>query len=293
MLKMPTEDSMEPKVGIIDELVSFTDLAPTLLSLAADAKDSKPSAFMEGRVFFGRHKAPEPDFLYCATDRLDGNTELKSRSIRTKEWRLIENIVPNKPYLSTVLFRNQAPGYKELLRLREDGDRSFLFLADTKPRYELYNIQEDPEEARNVASLPQFQETLRTLNMTLISKYPTDLGIQLSEAALVAQMYPNETQPFTEPVSISIDKEKGEPRMVLSCPTPSSSILYRFKRRGYAYFNHEVSHWFIYTEHHGRTNLYIDRLKAIVERFPNVYLEAKATRYGFKDSDSVTASLSA
>ena len=292
MLKMhgasSTQQSEKPHV--VDDLVSFLDIAPTILSFATNEKFTK-LPFMEGRVFFGEQSEAAPEFLYCAADRLDGNVDLKARSIRTKDWRLIENLVTDKPYLAPLAFRDQAPGYQELLRLHRQGGSSFPFLAQQKPRFELYNIQKDPEEANNVASVPENKATFKRLKKSLQSMYVTDLGITHTESELVAEMYPNGTQPMTAPVAISIDTET-EPKFVLSSTTPSASILYRFKRRGYAYFNHEVSNWFTYAETDGPTNLDVASLKLLSERYPHVFLEAKATRYGYQDSTSVTASLS-
>ncbi|MBL8826659.1 MAG: sulfatase, partial [Planctomycetaceae bacterium] len=54
--------------SVVDDLVAFVDLGPTVLSIAG----IKPPANMQGQAFLGQHQAEKPrDYVYGARDRMD------------------------------------------------------------------------------------------------------------------------------------------------------------------------------------------------------------------------------
>ena len=57
------------KAGTKDnQLISFVDFAPTLLSLSGE----EPKAYMQGQAFLGDYKAEERKYIHAAADRFDG-----------------------------------------------------------------------------------------------------------------------------------------------------------------------------------------------------------------------------
>src|SRR5690606_30206047 len=61
---------------ITDELVSFEDMAPTLLTLAG----IEVPEYMKGRVFMGEKPQPKKQYVFSSLDRTDASSEL-SRSV--------------------------------------------------------------------------------------------------------------------------------------------------------------------------------------------------------------------
>ena len=81
--------------GTIDnQLVSFVDLAPTVLSLAGIA----PKDYMQGQAFLGTFKAEqERKYIHAAADRFDEFTDA-IRAVRDKRFKYIRNYRPQQPY---------------------------------------------------------------------------------------------------------------------------------------------------------------------------------------------------
>ena len=67
--------------GRTDRLISFVDLAPTMLSLAGMTKRDG----MQGRAFLGKHTAPPNAYIYGSADRFDEYTD-RSRAVRDERF---------------------------------------------------------------------------------------------------------------------------------------------------------------------------------------------------------------
>ena len=82
------------KPGTVDgQLVSFVDLAPTVLNLAG----VEIPPHMQGRPFLGRDLPPEREYVYSIRDRMDERYDM-IRSVRGKQFRYIRNYRPWKTY---------------------------------------------------------------------------------------------------------------------------------------------------------------------------------------------------
>ena len=78
--------------GTSDRLISFVDLAPTMLSLAG----IKPPEWMQGGAFCGKYESPEPEFSFGFRGRMDERYDLV-RSVRDKRYMYIRNYMPHRP----------------------------------------------------------------------------------------------------------------------------------------------------------------------------------------------------
>ena len=77
-----------------DQLTSFVDLAPTLLSLAGIQLPD----YMPGLAFLGEHRAAEKrTYIHAAADRFDGFTDA-IRAVRDKRFKYIRNYRPEQGY---------------------------------------------------------------------------------------------------------------------------------------------------------------------------------------------------
>ncbi|HEU5118166.1 MAG TPA: sulfatase-like hydrolase/transferase [Isosphaeraceae bacterium] len=146
-----------------DRLISFVDLAPTALSLAGIGAPE----MMQGVAFLGS-KAGEPrKYVYGFRDRMDERYDML-RSVYDGRYRYIRNYRPELPW-----FHHQYIGYmyemdtmKDWERLSDEGNLhgpTALFMADIKPTEELYDVQADPWEVRNLADSAEHRETLEKL----------------------------------------------------------------------------------------------------------------------------------
>jgi N-sulfoglucosamine sulfohydrolase len=137
-----------------DKLLSGEDLAPTLLQAAGlhPAENLTGVSFLpllRGESFEGRksiisERGPHGSGLPRGSSPFD-----LGRAIVTEQWKLIYNVTWQLPY-QPVDFN-----LDEIKALQADGklDRKLadLYLAPTRPMFELYDLKNDPHEMTNLA----------------------------------------------------------------------------------------------------------------------------------------------
>ncbi len=185
--------------NVNQELVSFLDLAPTVLSLAG----IEPPAHIQGRAILGDFAGNKPphEYVYAARDRFDEQYDLV-RAVRDTRYKYIRNYRTEKPYALWMAFANAMPTMQELFRLHADGALTgpqTLWMRSRRPVHELYDTAEDPYEVRNLAYNPTYKDELMRLQQALDSWIATsgDWGFR-SELDMVESMWPNGEQPVTD-----------------------------------------------------------------------------------------------
>ncbi len=181
-----------------DQLISFVDLAPTMLSLVG----LEPRAHMQGRAFLGpfQDEKPPHEYIYAARDRFDEQYDM-GRAIRDKQYKYIRNYYPDKPYVLSMAYPNVMPTMQELYRLDAEGaleGPQTLWLQSSRPVHELYDLDADPHEINNLARNPEHRERLRRMQEALDTwmRDINDLG-PVSELDMVEQGWPGGVQPET------------------------------------------------------------------------------------------------
>lgn len=213
------------KAGTINEqLVSFVDFAPTLLSLTG----IDPPEYMQGQAFLGEHKAQKyRKYIHAAADRFDGFTDV-IRAVRDKRFKYIRNYRPEQGYYLPVVYRERIPTMQELLRLRDEEnltDAQSQWFRTTKAVEELYDCSRDPYELNNLADDADYKEKLEELRAEM-DRWLADIGDKpnLPESELVAQLWQGEkTQPETAKPIIKLTEGK----INISCSTDGASIGYK------------------------------------------------------------------
>jgi arylsulfatase A-like enzyme len=154
--------------GSVDsQLVSFLDLAPTVLNLAGVPL---PKQF-QGRPFLGPNLPPAREYIYSCHDRMDERYET-IRATRDKQYRYIRNYRPFLPYYQYMNTSEGSPIMKDLRRLHAAGKlppHAARWMADTKPVEELYDTESDPHELRNLAADPAFRPVLERMRKAHIA----------------------------------------------------------------------------------------------------------------------------
>jgi uncharacterized sulfatase len=146
--------------GRSDRLVSFVDLAPTVLSLAGIA----PRSHMQGHAFLGVHQAPEQPYAFGFRGRMDERLDLV-RSVRDKRYIYIRNYMPHKIYGQHLAYMFETPTTTVWKRLYDEGKLNDVQSRfwQTKPPEELYDLEQDPDEVTNLAESPAHQAELKRL----------------------------------------------------------------------------------------------------------------------------------
>jgi uncharacterized sulfatase len=147
---------------VVDELVTALDLAPTFISLAG----AEVPAHMQGRIFFGPMKQPEPAHIFAVRDRCDGDVD-RIRCIRSQRYKYIRNFNAELPYVESG-FRN-VDVVRLLIKLHEAGELPPLNAGyfQPKPAEEFYDLDADPWELNNLISSPDHQQTVAEMRAEL------------------------------------------------------------------------------------------------------------------------------
>ncbi len=247
-----------------DELVSFIDFAPTMLSLAGLTIPD----YMQGQVFLGKAKAEPRQYIYAFRDRMDPAPET-IRAVRDKRYQYVRNYRPDLPYIGFIPYRDQAQMMQEILRLKEAGKLGpgqWQFRAEKKPLEELYDTRQDPHQIHSLAADPAYFDKLAELRKAhedFVDKYG-DLGM-MPESELIEYLWPPDgKQPTTEAPVIAVKDQK----IHMQTDTDGASIAYRFA---------EKEPWQLYTE------------PIALKKQQKV--EALAIRIGWKESEKVQKQL--
>lgn len=251
-----------------EQLISFVDLAPTVLSLC----NIETPEFMDGRPFLGPFKTKnEREYVHAASDRFDESYDA-SRAVRDKQFKYIKNLFPEKPMFLPIKYREQMPMMRELLRLKEsnnlDSLQSLWFMA-SKSVEELYDLNQDPHELQNLASNPAFKDQLERLRTALKNWEGSfeDLN-KMPEKKLLDRLWPSGVQPLTSKANIKRKKDK----ISLSSNTPGAIIAYKWKKTGLR------EPWYIFQHD---IQLQNDTLLVIAHR--KGYLPSEVSEQGFVD----------
>ncbi len=151
--------------SVNQELVSFVDFAPTTLRLAG----VEIPASMEGQPFLGPDRAPSREYVYGARDRADDMFEM-SRAVTDGRYIFVRNYMPHLPYIQPGFINSDGKlAYKALRDSYREGtaDDEQMKLWNPKPVFELYDLQDDPEELTNLAGQPEHAGVQRTMHDTL------------------------------------------------------------------------------------------------------------------------------
>jgi len=150
--------------GESNRLVSFVDLAPTVLSLAG----VKPPAWMQGHAFLGQYQEPPQPFVYGFRGRMDERYDLV-RSVTDGRYVYIRNYMPHLIYGQYLDYMFQTPTTRVWRRLYDEGKLKppQTYFWGRKPSEELYDLQTDRDEVKNLAASPQHRAVLRKLRAAL------------------------------------------------------------------------------------------------------------------------------
>ena len=143
--------------AIIKRLISFVDLAPTLLSII----DSPIPDYMQGNAFLGKQKTPDPDFAFMFSDRMGYRYDM-SRAVRNYKYRYIRNFMPYRIYGQHIGYIWQASSIRSWEEICKAGNCNKIQSKfwNTKPAEELYDTENDPWEVNNLALDPTYTDVI-------------------------------------------------------------------------------------------------------------------------------------
>ena len=144
--------------GKSDRLVSFVDLAPTLLSIVG----IQPPDWMQGFAFAGKYQTEPQPFVYGFRGRMDERYDFV-RSVTDGRFVYLRNYMPHLSQGQHVAYQFETPTTAVWRKLYDEGKTDAaqsIFWNNTKSSEELYDLESDRDEVHNLADKPEHAATL-------------------------------------------------------------------------------------------------------------------------------------
>ncbi|HTS45415.1 MAG TPA: sulfatase [Puia sp.] len=211
-----------------DDLISETDFAPTVLSLAGIPVPD----YMQGQAFLGDQTAKtKRKYVFAARDRMDTEYD-RVRMVRDKQYQYLYNYMPEKPYYQNIEYRLSIAMMREFLQLRDEGKLNSIQMGwfKTKPVEELYDVKNDPHELHNLVNDAKYKTKLDELRKAFQgwTRKVGDMGA-IGEKDMIKQMW-NGGQEAPTTDTPTITKVSGG--INIQCKTKGASIGYRIIKQG-------------------------------------------------------------
>ena len=160
---------------VVSGMVSMLDVSATVVELAG----ATPTMKLDGQSLAS---GATRDLIFGARDA-GGEIKDHLRSVCDGRWKYIRNYVPALGYTESKYTREHRPMRDEMLRLRAEGKLTSvqsLVLANEKPAEELYDLQVDPHEIRNLAANSVYAQDKHRLAEKLDAwiKLTSDTGLK-------------------------------------------------------------------------------------------------------------------
>lgn len=143
------------------DLVMSIDICATVLE-AAGVTAPVP---LQGKSLFGQD-IKNRKYVFSARDKMD-ETHDSMRAIRSKNYKLILNLMPERPWCQYNRYKESAyPVLAEMNIMLQKGlltPEQATFLAPSKPEIELFDLSEDPHEVNNIANDPAYSKIRSSL----------------------------------------------------------------------------------------------------------------------------------
>lgn len=140
--------------SVSNQLVSSLDICQTIVKLAG----AKPAHELHGLYLFG-DEVSKRKHVHFNRDKMD-DTHDAMRAARSERFKLIHNLMPERAYCQLNEYKEKQYPMLSLMNVMNMQGRlnpvQAHFMAATKPEFELYDLQNDPHEVRNLADDPNF-----------------------------------------------------------------------------------------------------------------------------------------
>ena len=235
-----------------DRLVSFVDLAPTILSLAS----APVPHWLHGQNIFDSSRT----YVFASRDRID-EVEDRQRAIRSKDYKYIRSWYPGVPGGHELDYRDNLDMVRNWRKLFLEKKLTTIESKWFEPPGErqLYNLFEDPFETNNLINKKEHEHIVRDLDQQL-----TDFLIRVGDKSELSEDEMKETLlcdgEICQTAAPTLTWENGKAHL---SSKEGASIGYQAKKSD-------------------KWSLYIAPLDLSTFRY-------KAVRYGFEESEVLVA----
>jgi uncharacterized sulfatase len=224
-----------------DRLISFVDLAPTLLSIIG----IQPPAWMQGHAFAGKFQTESQPYLYGFRGRMDERYDCV-RSVTDGRFVYVRNFMPHLSQAQHVAYQMQTPTTKVWKKLFDEGKTTpeqSLFWQQPKPAEELYDLSTDPDEVHNLADVPEHAERLLKMR-----RAQEKLALDIRDVGLLPEGEIHQRSEGTSPYEMGHDDALYPMQKVVTLAGVASSLKMdqlELLRAGFAESDSALRYWAI------------------------------------------------
>lgn len=200
-----------------DRLVSFVDLAPTLLSLIG----VQPPEWMQGHAFAGKFQTEPQPYVYGFRGRMDERYDCV-RSVTDGRFVYVRNYMPHLSQGQHVNYQFETPTtrvWRELYDAGKTTPEQSIFWKTPKDAEELYDLQSDPDEVHNLAAKPEHAETLAKMRAA-----QEGLALKIRDAGMVCEGEMHHRSEGTTPYDMAHDDKLYPLARILKAAGQASSM---------------------------------------------------------------------
>jgi arylsulfatase A-like enzyme len=200
-----------------DRLVSFVDLAPTLLSIIG----VQPPGWMQGHAFAGKYQSEPQRFIYGFRGRMDERYDCV-RSVTDGRYVYLRNYMPHLSQAQHVSYQFETPSTRAWRKLFDEGKltpEQSIFWREPKDAEELYDLQSDPDEVHNLAASPDHAATLAKMR-----KAQEELAMKIRDAGMIPEGEMHHRSEGTTPYDMAHDEKLYPLARILKSAGEASSM---------------------------------------------------------------------
>lgn len=198
-------------------LVSFVDLAPTLLSIIG----VQPPEWMQGHAFAGQFQSEPQPYVYGFRGRMDERYDCV-RSVTDGRFVYLRNYMPHLSQGQHVDYQFQTPTTRVWRALYDAGKTTpeqSIFWKVPKDAEELYDLQSDPDEVHNLAAQPDHAATLARMRSA-----QENLALKIRDAGMISEGEMHHRSEGTTPYDMAHDDKLYPLARILKAAGEASSM---------------------------------------------------------------------
>lgn len=200
-----------------DRLVSFVDLAPTLLSIIG----VQPPDWMQGYAFAGKFQTEPQPFVYGFRGRMDERYDFV-RSVTDGRFVYLRNYMPHLSQGQHVAYQFETPSTRVWRALYDAGKltpEQSIFWKEPKDPEELYDLQSDPDEVHNLANSAEHAAILAKMR-----KAQEDLAMRIRDTGFLPEGEIHHRSEGTTPYDMAHDDKLYPLARIMQAAGEASSM---------------------------------------------------------------------
>ncbi len=150
--------------AVTDELIDFTDLAPTLLSLAGGDLPK----YLKGRILMGPNRSKVNSHLFLSSDRSDNGIDL-TRTVTDGKYLYSRNFMPYMPEARYIRYMEIGDIKRQMRKDLADGKLNVLqkSLFEPRPAAFLFDTENDRWETKNLIDNKEYASIAEVMRLKL------------------------------------------------------------------------------------------------------------------------------